>query len=126
MKENVGCYDPSQIAVAYRSEGSEPMHHTGVKFICLTDINGTYRRVELDDIRKAFSEPKTAAIPTDPWKHRSRGMRCQSCMWSVMKEVPEGSKIVGRCRRHAPTMNGYPVIFADDWCGDHKLDENKA
>jgi hypothetical protein len=119
------CYDPSKITVAYRN--TEPTHHTGVDFICITDINGTYRRVDLDDIRKAFSAPKTAVSCTpDPWKHRSAGMRCQSCMWSVMKDVPEGCKIVGRCRRHAPTMNGYPIIFADDWCGDHKLDENKA
>lgn len=22
-------------------------------------------------------------------------------------------------------MNGYPVVFETDWCGDHKLDENK-
>ncbi len=35
-------------------------------------------------------------------------------------------KIVGRCRRHAPTMNGYPAVYMTDWCGDHKLDENKA
>jgi len=33
---------------------------------------------------------------------------------------------LGRCRRHAPTMNGYPAVFATDWCGDHKLDENKV
>ena len=124
MEEHPGCYDPSEITVACRSKGSEPRHHSGVEFICITDINGTFRRVELDDIRKAFSAPKTGS--GDPWKHRSSGMRCRSCMWSVMKEVPEGCKIVGRCRRHAPTMNGYPVIFADDWCGDHKLDENKA
>ncbi len=32
---------------------------------------------------------------------------------------------LGRCRRHAPTMGGYPVVYADDWCGDHKIDENK-
>jgi hypothetical protein len=31
---------------------------------------------------------------------------------------------VGRCRRHAPTMNGYPVVYMSDWCGDHKLNEN--
>jgi hypothetical protein len=31
----------------------------------------------------------------------------------------------GRCRRHAPTLNGYPAVFDHDWCGDHKLDENK-
>ena len=37
-------------------------------------------------------------------------------------EVPASR--VGRCRRHAPTMNGYPVVFVQDWCGDHKLNEN--
>ena len=33
--------------------------------------------------------------------------------------------LFGRCRRHAPTMQGYPAVFGNDWCGDHKLDENK-
>jgi len=63
----------------------------------------------------------------DPWKHRSMGMTCSTCMWSIMKvsNNTEDKKEIGRCRRHAPTMNGYPVIFFDDWCGDHKLDENK-
>jgi len=32
---------------------------------------------------------------------------------------------IGRCRRHAPSMNGYPVVFVSDWCGDHRIDENK-
>jgi len=22
-------------------------------------------------------------------------------------------------------MNGYPVVFKDDWCGDHKLKEQE-
>lgn len=64
----------------------------------------------------------------DPWKHRSKGMRCQTCMWFVLKEAskaPEQGTRMGRCRRHAPTMNGYPVVFEHDWCGDHKLDEEK-
>jgi len=70
----------------------------------------------------------------DPWKHRSTGMKCQTCMWFVMKaptgdeERPESAafvgKSVGRCRKHAPTLNGYPVVFNLDWCGDHKLNEN--
>ena len=70
-------------------------------------------------------------MSNDPWKHRSSGMKCQSCMWFVEKagqENEQGQKPVrsiGRCRRHAPTMNGYPVVWNDDWCGDHKLDENK-
>ena len=55
----------------------------------------------------------------DPWKHRSVGMRCSTCMWYV----PKGDSNIGRCRRHAPTMNGYPVVYDNDWCGDHKLDE---
>ncbi len=53
----------------------------------------------------------------DPWAHRSKGMRCESCMWFA----PKGK--LGRCRRRAPTMNGYPVVFTTDWCGDHKLNE---
>lgn len=56
---------------------------------------------------------------TDPWAHRSQGMRCQTCMWYA----PKGSGVIGRCRRHAPTMNGYPVVYPNDWCGDHKLNE---
>lgn len=67
---------------------------------------------------------------TDPWKHRSEGMRCKTCMWFAPKEqtiqVQPEVKVtnLGRCRRHAPTMNGYPVVFVNDWCGDHKLNEN--
>ena len=49
----------------------------------------------------------------DPWKHRSKGMRCETCMFYVNT----------RCRRHAPTLQGYPAVFPDDWCGDHKLDK---
>ncbi|MCK5602544.1 hypothetical protein KAR91_11760 [Candidatus Pacearchaeota archaeon] len=66
----------------------------------------------------------------DPWKHRAKGMCCRTCMWNVTKEVSEEKKgetkaVLGRCRRHAPSMNGYPAVFEFDWCGDHKLDENK-
>ena len=60
----------------------------------------------------------------DPWKHRSTGMQCNTCMWFIKKEGAVHG--LGRCRRHAPTMNGYPAVFVDDWCGDHKLDENKV
>lgn len=69
----------------------------------------------------------------DPWKHRGLKMTCKTCMWYVKKEtfnvasadnpVPE---VIGRCRRHAPTMSGYPVVYETDWCGDHKLDETKV
>ena len=60
------------------------------------------------------------AIPDDNWAHRSESMRCLTCMWFVQK-----TEVLGRCRRRAPTMSGYPAVFRTDWCGDHKLDENK-
>jgi len=53
-------------------------------------------------------------------------------MWFVekandpSKSGAERPVCLGRCRRHAPSMNGYPVVFHGDWCGDHKLDENKV
>jgi hypothetical protein len=55
-------------------------------------------------------------------------MSCDNCMWFTGK-VHDGMKSgdffkIGRCRRHAPSMNGYPVVFPRDWCGDHKLNEN--
>jgi hypothetical protein len=76
----------------------------------------------------------TTDLHLDPWAHRSEGMRCRTCMWYAPK-WPEQFDIqgdtitrtgygdVGRCRRHAPTMNGYPVVFQSDWCGDHRLSE---
>jgi hypothetical protein len=77
-----------------------------------------------------YPGPVTYAPPADPWKHRSNGMRCKTCMWFVPKVPSNPSQRpetydLGRCRRHAPTMNGYPATFVNDWCGDHKLDENK-
>ena len=61
----------------------------------------------------------------DPWKHRSVTMVCQTCMFFVAK-VCENEKpsVFGRCRRHAPTKNGFVPVFVNDWCGDHRLDEN--
>ena len=76
-----------------------------------------------------------ATMNQDLWKHRSDGMKCKTCMWFVPKvaqiDPTRGPNMqaltydLGRCRRHAPTMSGYPVVFINDWCGDHKLDEDK-
>jgi len=42
--------------------------------------------------------------------------------------VPDGALVpqLGRCRLHGPTLKGFPAVFEQDWCGDHKLDENKV
>ena len=71
--------------------------------------------------------PRVLNAAKDFWQHRSRRMVCATCMWYVPKAKSSGSKNtvqIGRCKRHAPTMNGFPVVLETDWCGDHKLDEN--
>lgn len=67
-------------------------------------------------------------VNEDNWKHRSAKMRCDTCMWYVPKAGAEAtqSPSIGRCRRHAPTMNGYPVVCMTDWCGDHKIHEERV
>jgi len=70
---------------------------------------------------------------TDNWIHRSKGMLCKTCMYYVPKKTTDlttdplllKAPNLGRCRRRAPTMAGWPVMFPTDWCGEHKLDENK-
>ena len=51
----------------------------------------------------------------DKWIHKSEGMLCKTCMYYINS----------RCRRHAPTMQGYPAVFESDWCGDHKLNKKE-
>jgi hypothetical protein len=102
-------------------------------------------RVEID---QAFDELKVRSgkplgVPEihpsklDNWQHRSAGMKCSTCMWYSPKvgrpisdeaaaKLIEGRGPVGRCRKHAPTLQGWPVMYAADWCGDHKLDEEKV
>ena len=72
----------------------------------------------------------------DNWNLRNKMMACKTCMWFVEKtrvlesgSCENGSGDIrgelGRCRRHAPTLNGFPAVFYSDFCGDHKLDENR-
>jgi hypothetical protein len=67
-------------------------------------------------------------VTSDPWANRSAGMRCKTCISFVLKgegKEHEGRGRFGRCRAHAPTMRGFVPVFEMDWCGDHRLDENK-
>lgn len=61
----------------------------------------------------------------DPWVNRGQGMRCKTCLSFCPKVNKSGITDIGRCRKHAPTMGGFPVVFVNDWCGDHRLDEDK-
>lgn len=66
-------------------------------------------------------------VEVDNWKHRSAKMKCRTCMYWVRKvrlsPSVVGAMDAGRCRRHSPTMSGWPVVMENDWCGDHKLNE---
>ena len=69
----------------------------------------------------ALQSATPSIIEVDNWQHRAENMRCQTCMWYV----PKNEKI-GRCRYNAPTIKGWPAMFPTDWCGQHKIDENKV
>lgn len=88
------------------------------------------RDLDAADILSGLSREQMPHIVTDdPWAHRSVRMRCSTCMWYVKKaaeKMPGDALEVGRCRRHAPTMSGYPVVYPTDWCGDHRVDETKV
>jgi hypothetical protein len=79
------------------------------------EVSGSYTKSGTTDDLSYKMEEKII----DPWVHRSARMKCETCMWYAPKKND-----IGRCRRHAPTLNGYPVVIGSaDWCGDHKLDE---
>ena len=81
----------------------------------------------MNDIGMGCKDPHGAMVSStpDPWRHRSQNMSCATCMWFVRKDSYSTVQL-GRCRRHAPTMIGYPDVYLTDWCGDHKLDETKT
>lgn len=57
----------------------------------------------------------------DKWD-RKTGFCCDTCAFYVPKTME-----IGRCRRNAPTMDGYPVVYATaDWCGEHKIGTNPS
>jgi hypothetical protein len=97
------------------------------------NTSGQFRQVTEDELKMHHAKmaAKAAQMQADPWVHRSTGMRCKTCLWFVLKEpsglvAHPGQQEIGRCRRHAPTMGGYPVVYMTDWCGDHRIDENKV
>ena len=85
--------------------------------------------VGIGEVEKYKVEPVPTTANADPWANRSAGMKCKTCMWFVPK-IKDGTRDgvsydLGRCRKHAPTMTGYPAVWVNDFCGDMKIDENK-
>lgn len=77
---------------------------------------------QLNDLAK-----RKAVAVTDNWKNSKTGMQCHRCMFWVRKSDQGSEVVIGRCRRNAPVMGeGWPVTYAEDWCGQFKLDEEKA
>src|SRR5690606_24190783 len=88
---------------------------------CFSDVD--YSRYVMEqnmrELEKKVAEANARAADLqrqdDPWIHRSKGMKCKTCMWFVPKVVPKSGVLgqkepetydLGRCRRHAPTMSG--------------------
>ena len=46
----------------------------------------------------------------DNWENREMFI-CKTCMHYINT----------RCRKHAPTLSGFPAVYLTDWCGDHKI-----
>ena len=55
-------------------------------------------------------------------------MRCGNCVWWAAEQVRTNAGAqngpAGRCRRHAPTANGWPGVRVDECCGEHKRNEH--
>lgn len=57
--------------------------------------------------------------PKDRWNSLT-GYNCLTCRFYVPK-----TDLIGRCRRHAPSLDGYPAVYPiTDFCGDHKIGTN--
>jgi len=49
--------------------------------------------------------------------------RCNTCRWYGEKRKDNISTMAGKCRRHAPTIEGFPIVLATDIaCGDYQVD----
>ena len=64
------------------------------------------------------------------WSKYHRYRTCKTCKYFIEEDpvdVERTYTIVGRCRRHAPVSGvGYPEVYPNEGCGDHKVDENRV
>lgn len=84
--------------------------------------NKKYRTAELTSTKEYATEPaeaptpKSYSKPADNWGYRKSVVVCRTCKFYVNL----------RCRRHAPVTNlGYPAVYENDFCGDHKMSKEQ-
>lgn len=57
----------------------------------------------------------------DNWADKSTFV-CVTCMWYKPKEMLESTgQPIGRCRAHPPDIRGFPIVYATDYCGQHRM-----
>jgi len=64
----------------------------------------------------------------DNWSNRDKERQCRTCMYYVEKIARSSRTVrttIGRCKRKAPTSNGFPMVYPNDGCGEQRIDENK-
>jgi hypothetical protein len=47
---------------------------------------------------------------------------CTTCRWYRSHREDDSLTDPGDCRRHAPSFQSWPVVSADDYCGDWQTD----
>lgn len=91
----------------------------GIPKIIMDEFRKDQDAAQPGDAESTGDEAETASVvPTvdDPWRDQ-RTFVCGTCRHFRAKTRPKG-----RCRRQAPTLQGYPVVFEFELgCGEHKL-----
>jgi hypothetical protein len=143
IHEDIGqasmCWDSPEKAGVFHSEEASVIVFNLCQFISDELTKKEVNEMSMDEVERSMEIPEDIVpgaiirtgkpLPKDPWIHRSDTMLCRTCMYFVPKQVTPvklGTIEIGRCRRCAPTMKGFPIVFPTDWCGDHRLDENKV
>ncbi len=43
---------------------------------------------------------------------------CDTCHW--FEGDRDNDCLLGQCRYDSPSMGGFPSVYPDNWCGDHR------
>jgi hypothetical protein len=102
---------------------SDPWKHRGDNMRCKTCMWFVPKAPVSPPRPIVVAEEDLAALTKGPFESTLIAQELDK-MTLAIKYV-DRSYDLGRCRRHAPNVSGFPVVFVNDWCGDHRLDENK-